>query len=87
MPKIPVDIGNVNILKKEAKLFCEIAHHLFDGPGLSGLNSSKVLNGVSKKLGYSSFGGMVACNKQAHSYLPISLSDITHVRHLAPSIA
>lgn len=87
MPKIHVDIDNVKTLKKEAKLFCEIAHHLLDDPSLSGLSWHKVLNGVSKKLGYSSYGGMVACNKQTHSYLPISLSDISHFRHLAPSIA
>lgn len=87
MPKINVDIDNIKTLKHEAKLFCEIAHALFGGKSLSSLTTDKVLTGVSKKLGYSSYGGIVACNQKSHSYVPLSLSDITHFRYVASSIA
>lgn len=87
MPKIPVDIDNLATLKREATHFCDLAQNLFGGASIDNLTTGKLLTAVSKRLGYSSFGGMVACNKQAHSYLSISLSDITHFRHFAPSIA
>ncbi|ENO1771295.1 hypothetical protein ACA869_002699 [Vibrio alginolyticus] len=87
MPKIPVNIDNLATLKHEATRFCDLAKKLFGGESIDNLTTGKLLTAVSKRLGYSSYGGMVACNKQAHSYLPISLSDITHFRHLAPSIA
>ncbi len=87
MPKIPVDIDNLATLKHEATRFCDLAKKLFGGESIDNLTTGKLLTAVSKRLGYSSYGGMVACNKQTHSYLPISLSDITHFRHLATSIA
>lgn len=87
MPKIPVDIDNLATLKHEATLFCDLAQKLFGGVSINKLTTGKLLDAVSKRLGYSSYGGMVACNKQSHLYLPISLSDITHFRHLATSIA
>lgn len=87
MPKIPVDIDNLATLKHEATLFCDLAQKLFGGGSINKLTTGKLLDAVSKRLGYSSYGGMVACNKQSHLYLPISLSDITHFRHLATSIA
>ncbi|HCE2428476.1 TPA: hypothetical protein NGU10_000890 [Vibrio parahaemolyticus] len=87
MPKIPVDIDNLATLKHEATRFCDLAKKLFGGESINNLTTGKLLTAVSKRLGYSSYGGMVACNKQAHLYLPISLSDITHFRHLATSIA
>ncbi|EMK3671702.1 hypothetical protein V8132_001927 [Vibrio parahaemolyticus] len=86
MPKIPVDIDNLATLKHEATRFCDLAKKLFGGESIDNLTTGKLLTAVSKRLGYSSYGGMVACNKQTHSYLPISLSDITHFRHLATSI-
>lgn len=87
MPKIPVDIDNLATLKHEATLFCDLAQKLFGGVSINKLTTGKLLDAVSKRLGYSSYGGMVACNKQSHFYLPISLSDITHFRHLATSIS
>ncbi|KJF92519.1 hypothetical protein [Photobacterium angustum] len=87
MPKINVDIDNIKTLKNEAKLFCEIAHALFDSRDLFNITTDKILNGVSKKLGYSSYGGMVACNRKSRSYVPLYLSDITHFRYVASSIA
>lgn len=87
MPKIPVDIDNLVTFKQEAAFFCELAKKILEGGCIDNLTTGKLLTAVSKCLGYSSFGAMVACNKQAHSYLPISLSNITHFRHFAASIA
>lgn len=87
MPKIPVDSENLDTLKPEATLFCELAQNLFGGVNIDNLTTGKLLSAVSKALDYSSYGDMAVCNKQAHSYLPIYLSDITHFRHFAPSIA
>lgn len=87
MSKIPVDIGNVKELKEQAKLFCQIAHHLFKASYLTNLTPDRVLSGVSKKLGYTSYGGMVACNKASRHYVPLYLTDITHFRYVASSIS
>lgn len=87
MPKIPVDIDNVQSLKNEATLLCNLARVLLKSRSLSLLTVDKVLIGVSKKLGYSSYGALVACNQQSRCYVPFSLRDITHFRYVASSIA
>ncbi len=83
MPKIPVDSRNVIELKKEARLFCDIANKFFGIP----VKTGDILSGLSKKLGYTSFGDMVACNKEERNYVPITLTDISHFRYLVSEIS